>query len=314
MIHIVNDLHGSKKLIDEVAAAISRMRRGDTIVINGDGAGARGPVMNNLIKIYYEVRRGETSEEELYAALEAIIGEKPDFPKEWIFDSVHGGLFRALLAEKYQKFASCMEDELSKVLKETIEPLSEAAKKAGVKLVYVPGNGEITPRDFLTSRYNEEFAVDPEDRFYHKLNKEGFFEEYGIEYVPYVAKVDGAVLISTDLLDVDVEVAKLLLKDAVGDDVFKVVIAHYPPAISPIGGAFDFWTPNKTDIKRTDALRAIVDGTNLDKNAQFFFGHIHLGVMSDEMASYPATMGFFAAKHQCIWVKPGTVITLKGSL
>ena len=37
VIHVMNDIHGAKPLIDAVVTAIGQMRRGDTVIINGDG-------------------------------------------------------------------------------------------------------------------------------------------------------------------------------------------------------------------------------------------------------------------------------------
>ncbi len=309
MIYIVNDLHGNKALTDETVKAIRRMRHDDILIVNGDGAGARGPIMNNLIKIFYEVRRGETDEATLIDAVGAIIGEQPEFPREWIYDTVHGGLFRALLAKRYKAFADCLERELVDVLEETLEPLSEAAMGQGVKFVYLPGNGEITPNDFSTEVYTKEMSVEPEKRFYQRLHNEGFFREYGIDYIPYIAKLDECLLVSANALDLSTEELSRLLEQHISeDDVFKTVIAHYPLEIEPVRGAFSFWTPNQTDVKRSDTLKAILGEVKLDEAAKFYFGHIHLGANDDRMAVYPAAMGFEMSGYQCIWVKPGTVV------
>ena len=313
VIHVMNDIHGAKPLIDAVVTAIGQMRRGDTVIINGDGAGARGKIMNNLIRIYYEVRRGESDEATLLAAIKEIIGTKPSIPKEWIYDTVHGGLFRALLAERYARFEKVARYELIEVLDETLKPLSEAANTAGVKLVYLPGNGEIVPNDFSTKTFTEEITVDPESRFYQKLLYDGFFEKYNIDYVPYAAKMGDTILIGINLLDMGTKQASILLKNVSGDDTFKTVIAHYPPAVSPIGGSFSFWTPNKMDIKRSEALKAIADSIRLSENVQFAFGHIHLGATDPRMMPFPSTMGFKAAGYQCTWVKPGAVLSIEGS-
>ena len=60
MIYVVNDMHGNKRLVDGVVSQMQGLHPDDTLIINGDGAGARGPIMNNLVKIFYEVRRKET--------------------------------------------------------------------------------------------------------------------------------------------------------------------------------------------------------------------------------------------------------------
>ena len=82
--YIVNDLHGNYDLIQQTVDAIMNMAKGDMLIINGDGAGARGPRMNRIVKIFYEVRRGETDISELLSALSGIIGEIPDIPKKVI--------------------------------------------------------------------------------------------------------------------------------------------------------------------------------------------------------------------------------------
>lgn len=313
MLYIVNDLHGAKPLIQATVNGINRLNSDDILIINGDGAGARGPIMNHLVKIFYEVRRGETDESKLLDAIEGIIGERPEIPRTWIYDTVHAGLFRKLMADRYEKFSECLKKELLEVLEETLTPLSEAAQTRGIRVVYLPGNGEITPEDFSTDDFTTEVAIAPERRFYQRIAKEGYFNRFGIEFVPYATKLgNSTVLISTNLLDLNTEAAIETLKQQgiSVDDVFTTVIVHYPPAISPIGGAFSFWTPNKTDIRRSDALRSILSAIQLDEDAQLYFGHIHLGATDARMALYPATMGFTAASYQCTWVKPGTVLKI----
>lgn len=312
MYYIVNDLHGSKTLIDGLVKEINRFTPDDTLIINGDGAGARGPRMNNLVKIFYEVRRGETDEAELFSAVQEIIGEKPEIEKAWIYDTVHAGLFRKLLADRYEKFADCLRQELLDVLDETLRPISEAAKAHQVRVLYLPGNGEITPDDFSTADISTEIATDPENRFYQKIASGGYFKNFGIEYVPYATELEnGAILLSTNLLDLDETAAlKILEKKGLLRAKFSKVIVHYPPAISPIGGAFSFWTPNKMDIKRSDALHNLLGHLDLTGNAQIYFGHIHLGSNDARMAPYPSTMGFRVKEYQCTWVKPGTVLRI----
>ena len=310
--YVVNDLHGAKTLVEKTVQGIQRLTPDDILIINGDGAGARGPRMNNLVRIFYEVRRGETGESELRAAVQEIIGEAPEIPREWIFDVVHVGLFRKLMADRYKKFAECLEEELLAVLEETLAPLSMAAREHGVRMLYIAGNGEITPYDFLTDDYTIEVAVAPEERFYQKLAHDGYFEQFGIEYVPYATKLDDdTVLISTNLLDLDeMTVVEILQHKGLMNDVFTKVIVHYPPAISPVGGAFDFWIPNKVDIRRSDALHDILNIIRVDKDTRLYFGHIHLGADDIRMARYPSTMGFEIIDLQCVWVKPGIVLRI----
>ena len=169
--------------------------------------------------MYYIVNDLHGSKTLIDGLVKEIIGEKPEIEKAWIYDTVHAGLFRKLLADRYEKFADCLRQELLDVLDETLRPISEAAKAHQVRVLYLP-------------------------------------------------------------------------------------------AISPIDGAFSFWTPNKMDVKRSDALHNLLVHLDLAGNAQIYFGHIHLGSNDARMAPYPSTMGFRVKEYQCAWVKPGTVLRI----
>ena len=310
MFFVVNDLHGAPKLIDQTVKAIEAMTTGDTLIINGDGAGARGPIMNNVVKIFYEVRRGETDLSVLLDAIEDIIGEKPEIPQEWIYDSVHAGVFRKLVANRYRAFELCMREEMKNVLEETLQPLTEAAEKRGVLLVYLPGNGEIVPDDLDVSDITTEKTVDPDERFYQRLHCDGYFKERGVEYIGYASlSPSGRLVLSTHLLDLPEGRIDDFLKSFYGCGLITSVFVHYPPAVAPIGKAFEFWTPNKSDIQRTESLRKIIRKLKLPLNAKIFFGHIHLGANDPRMDRYPASMTFRTTEgYECVWVKPGCVM------
>ncbi|MBR5389103.1 hypothetical protein IK146_00890 [Candidatus Saccharibacteria bacterium] len=320
MLYVVNDLHGSPRLIRKTVDAINNLQQGDTLIINGDGAGARGPVMNSIVKTYYEVRRGETDEQALLDGLQVIIGERPDIPPEWIYQAVHAGMFRKLMAERYEKFADIMQKELEDVIDETLRPISEAALDKGVKVFYLPGNGEIVPQDFDTSDITTEQTVEPDKRYYQQRAKRDYFwHMYNIEYVPYLTRIpeEKALLISTHLLDMDDKSIHdlldkhCLLTGTTGVKIsFSKVIVHYPPAIAPIGRVFDFWTPNKSDIHRVEKLNKILGMIPVTKNAKECFGHIHLGDQDQRMDRYPAFMGFEFGTRTCVWVKPGTLFEI----
>lgn len=311
--YVVNDLHGNSALIEKTINAIGRMAGGDVLIVNGDGAGARGPRMNKIVKIFYEVRRGETDYEELISALAEIIGKKPDIPKSWVFDSVHAGLFRAVMAKHFEAFKECVEAEILEVLEETLRPLAEAAKEKGIKIFYVPGNGEIVPGDFSTEDISVEQTLPPEERFYQKIAKEGYFSGFGVEYVPYARNLfNGVALLSSNLLDLDSKEALGILKDnGLLDSELRTVVVHYPPAISPTGRVFNFWTPNKVDVSRIDALNKILDELQL-QNAAIFFGHVHLPATDPRMDYYPPIIGFgYEKDYTGLWVKPGEVIEVR---
>lgn len=318
MIYVVNDLHGAKNLVAKTVDAIDGMKDGDILVINGDGAGARGPIMNSIVKIFYEVVRGESDVEQLNDAIAGIIGEFPEIPEEWIFKSVHAGVFRKLVADKYPAFAKCMREELAAVITDTLQPISEAAKAKGVKVIYAPGNGETVPDDFIVDDITVEHAVAPEERYYSKLAKEGFFEKLGIEYVLYAKAIsDDVVVLSSNLLDLPFsEMVKVLREQGLFatecETEFSTVIAHYPPVIAPIGKAFSFWEPNWTDAQRIKALDHVLFFlSTTDPFVKVYFGHIHLGPKDPRMDNYPSSMGFaLPVGLQATWVKPGTVLEI----
>lgn len=313
MIYVVNDMHGSKKLVDKVIKQMHHLNSNDTLIINGDGAGARGPIMNNLVRIFYEVRREESPKQELLSAVKDIIGDEPNIPDAWIYDTVHAGLFRKLLAEKYEVFNHVMEKEIYEALEVTIRPLSEVAKLRGIRVVYLPGNGEIAPTDFSTKDITREISVIPEHRLFNRIAKDGYFKQFDIEYVYYAKLIDDTLLLSTHLLDLGLgavlekmaEAGALNNLSTISDVVYRV-IAHYPIELDAPKEYFDFWTPSKTDIERTETLRNLIDLLSLWRS-KFYFGHIHRGSDDPRMEQYPVTKTF---DPNSIWVKPGEIIRI----
>lgn len=313
MVYVLNDLHGAENLIANAIDGISKMNSGDTLIINGDGAGSRGPVMNRVVKIFYEVRRGETEMSVLLDALSEIIGEVPEIPQEWIYETVHAGIFRKLVANRYKAFADKASEETMSVLDATLKPLSNLAKQKGVKLIYLPGNGEIVTEDFDVSDITTEKTVAPNMRFYQRIAREGYFKKLGVEYVPYATLLpDGTLLLSTHLLDLSFkQFLEMLPRLHIDGSKVKRVVVHYPPAVAPIGGAFDFWTPNKSDLARIGALSVILLALDLSEDIEIYFGHIHLGAYDERMNRYPTIMTFQTTEHKrCNWVKPGAVLKL----
>ena len=209
------------------------------------------------------------------------------------------------MAERYEKFRQCTEAEVITVLEGVLQSLSQAAN-GKVRILYVPGNGEILPGDFSVNDISIEQALPPEERFYQKIAREGFFGHFGIEYIPYAYNLDGIALLSTNLLDLGLKEAINILekcKIPTGTEL-RAVVVHYPPAISPIGRTFSFWNPNKVDVLRIDALSKILKELRLQRTT-IFFGHIHLDPDDPRMASYPPIMGFKINEGNAFWVKPG---------
>jgi len=322
MIFVVNDMHGDADLVRDVVSDIEdNCRPGDIVIVNGDGAGARGPIMNEVVKLFYEVRRGETDKKELIDYISGIIIDLPDIPDEWIFDTVHAGMFRKLLADRYPRFKAILEEELATVLEETLSQLSRAVRQCDAKLVYLPGNGEITPLDLETDDITTEETINSEDRYYNRLAREGYFDKFDVEYVEYAKLLPGGVLLlSTNLLDLDKDDAKMWLGNmGVLSAPISNVVVHYPPAIAPLGKCFTFWKPNKTDVKRTEMVEFILNqlGTRCKKKSarqrgvsMLVFGHIHCGPHDPRMDPFPALMTFSISGVASVWQKPGSLLGL----
>ena len=313
MLYVVNDLHGAKNLVDQSLDEMDLLDPGSTLIINGDGAGARGPIMNEVVKIFYEVRRGESDVDELCNAILGITHTFPEIPQELIYQSVHAGVFRKMMATRYpDTFGKLMREETEQVLKDTLVPLSAKAQEKGIKIVYLAGNGEIVTDDFVVDDITVERTVQPEDRFYQKLHRDGFFERLGIEYVPYATVIDNTLLISTNLLDMSFSNQEMIMENLVPDwrSIANVVV-HYPPAVAPIGRAFEFWHPNMSDLKRTESLADVLDLGDISSLAKVFFGHVHLGPNDERMKRYPRVMGFRTSNFDyCYWVKPGCIVKI----
>ena len=175
--YIVNDLHGDPGLVEQTAKAIGELPRGETLVLNGDCVGSRGPVMNRIARLYYEVRRGETPEKALLNAVAEVIGREPKIPPWWIKESVHSGVFLKLVANRYKAFHDLAMREQFNVLCTTLQPLSMAAQYNDVKLIYLPGNGEIVLDDIITKDITRDRTVELGDRYYQLMARRGCFKD-----------------------------------------------------------------------------------------------------------------------------------------
>ena len=327
-IFLLNDLHGNSQMVEKIAGLIDDMYPGDIVIANGDIAGSRGPKMNKLARIYYKVRRAEEVESALHEAVRELTGEQICIPHEWIYDATHFGMFRALLAERNTKFRELIDSEITCAIDETLTPLGAAAKKRGVTIYYLPGNGELVPFDVDTSNIKVERTVDPEDFYYNKLARVGRFASDGIQFVPGVKLLSrgsgNILLLSTYLLDKDQkDIAKALMSvGAFGRERVEIskVVVHYPPMIAPLGKTFPFWKYGEVDERRIGALGDILGRLKLRYGAEIYFGHIHLDATDQKMDFYTQFMGWnktidlefspLSVTAQCIWVKPGEMIQI----
>lgn len=326
-IYVLNDFHGNSKLTEDAIRLIHEIvKPGDVIIANGDIAGSRGPLMNNLADIYYRVIRSEIDESALYEEIWRLVGERISIPREWVREAAHFGIFRALLAEHNARFRELVSSEIVYAIDETLAPLGAAAKECGATIYYLSGNGELVPFDFDTSNgISVEKTINPEDYYYNKLARAGHFDSSGIQFVPgakLLSHPDGNVLLlSTYLLDKDESSIKMELESvgAFGREKVEIakVIVHYPPMIAPLGATFGFWKCKKVDKRRIEALDNTLGLLQLRSGAELYFGHIHLGAGDQRMDQYPPFMGWNKAVGpkgcakvtiKCIWAKPGKIV------
>ena len=328
MIYVLNDFHGNGKLTED---AIRLMREivkpGDVIIANGDVAGSRGPLMNNLARTFYEVRRMRADELTLHKEVWRLTGEHFVIPDEWVYKTTHFGMFRALLAKRSEKFGEMICLEVDAAIDETLIPLGEVAMECGASFFCLPGNGEMVPFDLDTANINVERTIDSEDFFYVREANAGRFASAGIQFVPGAKLLhhpDGNVLLlSTYLLDKDESSIKMELESVgvFGRESVAVakVIVHYPPMMAPLGNSFQFWNRGEVDVRRINALGEILGWLRLCHGAELYFGHIHLGAGDQRMDQYPPFMGWNKTIYsedndpvtiKCIWVKPGAMVQI----
>ena len=327
--YVLNDFHGNSKLTEDAIRLIREIvKPGDVIIANGDIAGSRGPLMNNLADIYYRVIRSEIDESALYEEVWRLVGERISIPREWVREAAHFGIFRALLAERNAKFRELVSSEIVNAINETLAPLGAAAKECGATIYYLSGNGELVPFDFDTSNdISVEKTISPEGYYYNKLARAGHFDSFGIQFVPgakLLPHPDGYVLLlSTYLLDKDESSIKMELESvgAFGREKVEIakVIVHYPPMVAPLGASFGFWKCKEVDKRRIEALDNMLGLLQLRSGAELYFGHIHLGAGDQRMNQYPPFMGWnktvgpkgcAQVTIKCIWVKPGEMIQI----
>lgn len=306
MLYVTNDIHGNPNSIQKTVAAINRMRHGDTLIINGDAFGMRGPIMSEIVSLFYNVRRGDSDTANLNQAISKIVGREIEIPKQWIFKTTDSGMFLELL-NQYKEIEECATKEADGLLQATLQPLSEAAKDK-VKLICLPGNGEIAYLDYMLAREQKENRSTEQAYSFCAQWKKSLYEQYGIRYIENYILHDEIALISTNLLDLETPRAISMLQRHNISKV-KTVIVHYPPCYSLIKQTFDFWTLNKPDIRRIIALKKILRAFP-QKGVRIIFGHVHLGLDDSRMNSYPNSIDFRYKQNICRWVKPGEILEI----
>lgn len=301
LLKVFNDIHADPDLTKRILSL--KVSEGDIIVANGDFVGSRGPIANQIVKVYYEVKRGEASKYELEKLFSALIGVPVFIEDDLIFHSVHSGTFLAEMCRRYDKFQAIIEDETLHNLAE-LDRVSKRIEEQGGRLVYLPGNCEISFCDYdITNGVNCEKTLPPKERLFNRLNKEGAFSN--TEYVNEPKIIgENTLLIPLDFLD------EWITKKTVIPYAEKAtnLIVHYPPLNQYIAECFHMlfgYTLNAMDKLRMNAVSEIIDC--LPNLKIVVFGHIHPGITKESTEKLPMSVIFREKDCQLIWNSPGNV-------
>ena len=307
MVKIINDIHANEKLLEELWE--TDFQPGDILVLNGDISGSRGPRLSEVVKVYYEVRRGESDKKVLETIVGLIVSRDLGLSDELVFKSIHSGTFQKALADKYKSFRNVIEKELRQNLS-ILEKICEYVIPLGVEVFYLSGNGEITALDFdVTGGVDKEVTVSPLERHYNQLALRGVFGEMGLFYANYPR------LINEDTLVLPIDYVDIWLSEN-AQSVFDVkrvrkVITHYPPYDETMLRVFENvmnYEENSLGQARMKAVREILD--KCPNLKMVIFGHVHRGTSKEEVAKLPLSMEFEMKQYRCIWNRPGHVYEL----
>ncbi len=171
MIKIINDIHGNRELLKEILN--ERIAPGDIVVANGDIAGSRGPIAAEVVRLFYEVERGETAKAELDDFVSEVLDKKVALSDDIVYRAIHSGTFQKYLADKYPAFRQLIVDE-TKANLGIIEEICAYTTPKGGEVEIVPGNGEMSALDFDVSKgVDKEVTVSPLERVYNQLALRG---------------------------------------------------------------------------------------------------------------------------------------------
>ena len=306
---VFNDLHAADFLMNEVLRGITRFHPGDVIVANGDLAN-RGMVTNPIVAVYYNVRRGDDTIENL-ASLIHQYDDRIQVDEHLVYDSIHSGTFLSELGRRSKTFRKLMEDEVHQNLK-FIKVIGNFASIYGVSVYYLPGNGEVYPLDFDTSNgIEEEKLVSEDQRIINRIAKTGIFEENNVIYVNSLQMIgERTILLPLDIIDRE-EPLMACVTDCVADDVTHV-ICHFPPTaenMTVFFGSLFGYKPNTLETQRRSTVSAFLE--RFSKPLDVYCGHIHPGSDEQRKMSLPVTATFEVGKNHVHWVKPGHLATFE---
>lgn len=301
-IGVCNDIHSAHYLLCEVLRGLMELNDGDCLVINGDLAN-RGMITNPIVALYYNAKRSgsETDKKDLLDLLHLY--DENIVLDDLVEKSIHSGTFLSELARRYPLFKQVMEDELQENMK-YMRVIGTFAHMRGVRVYFVPGNGEIFPLDFDTSEGVDKEKLVPEpDRVLSRLRSSGIFGQNHVILVDYPLVLRHRVaLIPLNVIDQNGPM------DISGEDLTDVthVITHYPPTAESMFAFFGIafgYNPNQSEYARFAATsRHLMEFKN---RLHVYCGHIHPGADKQRNMALPVSANFRANDNTITWVKPG---------
>ena len=306
---VFSDLHAADFLMNEVLRELRNFGPGDIIIANGDLA-SRGMVTNPIVAVYYNVRRGDDTLENL-ANLIHQYDDRIEVDEHLVYDSIHSGTFLSELGRRSSAFKKIMEDEIYQNLK-YIRVIGNFAGIYGVPVYFLPGNGEVYPLDYDTSHSIEREELVPEDqRIINRIAKSGFFKENNVIYINTLYTIKKRIL----LLPLDVIDSKNPLTACIAEDIpdsVTHVISHFPPtakSMTAFFGSLFKYKPNALETRRRSVVSTFLE--RFPGPLDIYCGHIHPGSEDQRKMSLPVTATFEVKQNHVHWVKPGYLATFE---
>lgn len=314
MIYVCNDLHGNGRLLSEVTRFVDQyLQADDTLLINGDLAGARGPILDDVVSNYYKARMGQISCSKMREVLHRHFGDIDfDCSDSLILDTLDSGVFCKILADHSPKVMEVVKREQYQQEQLAHSAILNAVQAKGASALLLRGNGEVTILDHLVSHITaEDYSVPPQYKPAEEPDLSG-------NKVPQINNLQGVghpdrliLLIGHETLkdEQSIELARAAVKD---HPIYRIAV-HYPPAITTEvqnGLGFDFQV-NRLSQEKMDNLTKLLSQLNLSSDCQLFYGHYHpaVGEISNlglkDFFTAPIPVG--QRQLLCTWVRPGAV-------
>lgn len=318
MILVLNDLHGSRKLLKWVYRQLEQMKLPKKwhLVLNGDVIGSRGRNGNQIVDGFYRTRKQELEIDEFDYRLKQLSKETLNLSKKTfeklVIIAVHSGTFLAKLAKESPYLRETLEREQAENL-EIFSQLVARVHQLGGEVIYVSGNDDASNLDFdVREGVDKERLIPPEDRFFEQLARNGYFKNQNVEYPKGLKLLGSTLLVPLDELDQFSNQRFDFFKQKIPLEKVETLVCHYPP--SEIEEDFRQdprfkWQPNVCDYHRTVAVSLIIRACPNCRQA--IFGHIH---KDPEQDGFPKTIQLPVSvgdkKIIAIWNAPGNLLQI----